>query len=651
MRYLTVAIYTAVSVLACLPVLNHNFGDFLPWLSENMVAALNLLAWTVVISFIISRRDLYRSVEKVARTLGVDTRLKSLDWLFSTVLREVERKNRSLSVSLAEQRISSKEELSKTLEKIVSLAYRIFEAESAELALYDKDSGLYHSAFVVGTPMGSGSQAMLAGVSEQEPALERPDILVQPLAFAGSVLGTLRVMLKNGVPPSLVDQEIMRLLAMQGSLALINAQYTSELMKMRRASEESFRAKTGFLANLSHEVRAPLGIMMNAVELVLDGLCGPVSQDQLDTLKMVRSNGEHLLELINDVLDYAKVEAGRMLPQKSDIVVGDLLQDVCNVVRPQVESKSHTLSLKPSELPLAISCDRRHIRQMIINLLTNAIKYTPDGGTIEVWAERAPGNKVKIHVKDSGVGIKESEREKVFAPFERLDNLYSLNQVGSGLGMSLTQKLAEVNGGGIDFSSIAGQGSDFWLAFPSVEPMLARAEAVPETNAAPAKGRGEVVMLVERDEGERTMMARYLAHNGFLVASASSTLEALEVFKTRKIDLAIIDNNVVDNPSDDIIKAVREMPNGQTLPIVLVSSRAFVFDIEHYLKTGIDRCLIKPVKLSELGHICRQLLDGEFTGAVIDEHELSEAPKAQEKPSTAKGKAETKIIEAIERER
>jgi len=630
-RYLRIAFYVVVGIFATAPLFVSAFSKA----GTDVVTLLNFAAWTLVVVYVQSRLNLNANLIKTARTLGIDTRFKSLDKLLEVVIRQVNRKNNSFSVNLLEQRISSKEELSRTLERIVMLAYKLFDAESAELALFDKGTGLYHSALVIGTPMRTSSQAMLSGAAEGSETESRPDVLVQPLAFAGAILGTIRIALKSGVAPALVDQEIMRLLAVQASLALINAQYTDELMKMKRASDESMKAKTGFLANLSHEIRAPLGIMMNAVELVLDGLCGPVNKDQVETLKMVHTNGEHLLELVNDVLDYAKVEAGRMQPQKVDIVVQDLLRDVCNVVRAQADSKNHKLICRADDDAIAISCDRRHARQMLINLLTNAIKYTPDCGIIEVWSERIPGKKVKLHVKDSGVGIDASEREKVFAPFQRLENSYSLTQVGTGLGMSLTRKLAEVNEGAIDFSSAAGQGSDFWLLFPAIEVGSAILEKV-EPQPVVARGKGEVVLVLEKDEGERTMIVRYLSHNGFKVAAASSKHEALEIFRSRKVDVAVIDNSAADASQEDIIRAIRESPQGAALPIVLVSSRAFVFDIEKYLKSGIDRCLIKPVKLGELGQICRQLIDGTFTGEVIDEFEKS---VASEKKSDNKKKS------------
>lgn len=608
-KALRILVFIAIAAIAVIPVLSGPNGVLqIPWLSGNIVAGINLLGWSLALTFLFAREDLKQSMNASAHNMGIDTRFKSLEALLTSLIREVDRKNSSLSINLIEKRITSKEELSRTLERIVALAFRLLNAESAELALFDKESGLYHSSFVLGKPFRSSAQAMLSGVMEDSEAKPSPDVMIHPISFAGSILGSLRVALKKGNLPTPGDQEIMRLLALQSSLALINAQYTGELVRMRRVSEESVKAKTGFLANLSHEIRGPLGIMLNAVELVLDGLCGPVSTDQLETLKMVRTNGQHLLELINDVLDYAKSESGKLAPTKVEIVLGEFLQDLCNVVRTQADSKKHKLNLRTTPEVLAISCDRRHARQMLINMLTNAIKYTPDGGSIEVWAERVPGNKIRINVKDSGVGIEESERSKVFAPFERVEHSYSINQMGTGLGMPLTRRLAETNGGFVDFSSVPGQGSHFWLIFPSIDYSPTMREQQPNEQEE-AVGKGEVILIVQRAEDERSMLVRYLSHCGFRVLSAESKSEALQSLGQQSINLIVVDNNVVDRSPEDVIGALRADASLSHVPIVLVSSRAFVFDIEKYLKLGVDRCLSKPIELREIGRICRDLLD------------------------------------------
>ncbi len=575
------------------------------------IAILGLSGWSVALAFYLARRDLRSTVTALAKRFGIESRFKSFETVAHSLLKEMERKNSAFLTNFVERRIASKEELSGVLERVVAQAYRLLDAESAELALFDRESGLYHSSFVLGKPFRSSAQAMLAGAIDQA-AVESnlsSDVLVQPVAFGGSVLGSLRVALQKGSVPSMGDREVMHLLAIQGGLAIINAQYHEELFRMKRAGAESVKVKTGFLANLSHELRGPLGLMINAVELVLDGLCGPVSTDQLDTLKMVRSNGEHLLELINDVLDYAKVESGKLTADTTEVLVPDLLKDISGVVRGQAEAKQHTVSYRPSDEALTVHCDRRHLRQILINLLTNAIKYTPEGGKIELWAERAPGAKIKLNVTDTGVGIDEVDRHKVFAPFERVEHAYSVNQVGTGLGMSLTKRLVEVNAGVVDFTSKPGKGSHFWVLLPAADFTPAAIE--PKQVAQIVEGNGERILLIETNADERSVIERYLTHLGFRVTASATKIGALQVLREQQVQLVVVDNSTIDGKAEVFPREIRESASSARIPILLLSSRAFVFDIEKYLKAGVDRCLSKPVGLGQLAQTCRALLDGE----------------------------------------
>lgn len=574
-------------------------------LPPDAIGAMNLFGWSLTLAFFLAREELYAFTFRTAQGLGLDTRGKSLERMLTILIRDFTRKNSALSLNILENRITSKDELSRTLEKIVNLAFRLLDAESAELALFDRDTGLYHSSFVLGKPFRTSAQAMLSGALENREEETSPDVVVQPIAFAGSVLGSLRVALRRNSVPSTSDREIMQLLALQGGLALINAQYTEQLIKMKQSSEESVKAKTGFLANLSHEIRGPLGIMMNAVELVLDGLCGKVTTDQLETLQMVKGNGEHLLELINDVLDYAKVESGKITPQPEPLNISDLLKDLSNVVRSQAETKKHSLTFRNTGEVLVAQCDRRHFRQILINMLTNAIKYTPDGGKIELWAERSPGQRIKIFVKDSGVGIDEADRPKVFAAFQRVEHSYSINQVGTGLGMPLTKRLVEMNSGTIDFSSAPGEGSTFWVLLPSAELSLP-AGPKPSVEVKEARGTGEVILLADSSHEDRAMLTRYLSHIGFRVIPVSSKREVVDALR-QGVHLVMLDNSIEDY--QEVFDAIRNDPLTSHLPIAVVSSKAFVFDIEQYLRAGADRCLSKPIALRDIGIICRELID------------------------------------------
>jgi len=602
----TIIVAVLLGSLAIVPLICATIGVQYSWLTTQAIAGLNLLAWSVVLTLFFARADHHRQLTQVAKDMGLGPQSRSLEKLLDSMLSEIRRKQSALSVGLADRRISSKEELSRALERVVAMAYRLLHAESAELALFDREAGLYHSSFVLGKPFRSSAQAMLSGDGEGNEELS-PDVLVAPIGFAGSVHGSLRVGLKKGRLPTTADQDLLGMLALQGGLAIVNAQYTGELLQMKRVSEESIKAKTGFLANLSHELRGPLGIMLNSVELVLDGLCGAVNADQTETLRMVRQNGEHLLELINDVLDYAKIESGKVTPQRVDILVNDLLADICAVVRTQADAKGHKLTFNPHTEALAISSDRRHIRQILINMLTNAIKYTPDNGTIEVTADRAAGGKVKISVKDSGIGIKDGDRHKVFSAFERIENSYSIKQVGTGLGMPLTKRLIELNGGMIDFISAPNEGTTFWFVMPSIEydPTTKSDQPVEPPRI---DGNGEVLAVLERSESERNMMVRSLTARGYKVLGSATLPELTEILVAEKVSLIIIDNDMLDDPEEGIVESLRASERSRSVPIVLLSSRAFVFDVERYLRMGIDRCIAKPIRFNEFAQTCRELI-------------------------------------------
>jgi len=625
-----------MAAIAVAPMLQTLAGFELLLFEGASLAALNLLGWSCVILLFLWRNETRGYIEPIADDLGIELGRTKQENVLARILHEVERKNQVLSLHLLEKRISSKEELTKTLQRIVTLTRQLLTAESVELALYDQGTGQYYSSFVVGKPFRTSAQAMLSGAVEGNESPESSDVIVQPIGFSGSILGSLRVGLREGRSPSIADRQLLHLLALQSGLALINSQYAAQLLKMRSASEESIKAKTGFLANLSHELRGPLGIMLNAVDILIDGLCGPISDDQNETLMMVRGNGEHLLELVNDVLDYAKVESGKVTTQKSEILLNPLLKDLCSVVRKQAEQKSHKLSYKNSDEALAVECDRRHLRQIMINLLTNAIKYTPDGGEIELWAERIPGGKIKINIKDSGIGIDPSDRDKVFAPFQRIESSYSLAQVGTGLGLSLTQRLVEVNHGQIQFDSQPQKGSHFWIILPSTQASQVIAP-VERAEKPVIKGKGDKLLLIQREVGERNIILRYMVHLGFKVEVIDTQQGALNAVSQSPYQALLIDSDMLVDNDERFITSLREENSHFKIPIILLSSRAFVFDIERFLKAGIDRCLIKPLQLDELSQTVRQLIDGDYSGDVIDKSELETAAEP-DRSSISRGK-------------
>jgi len=503
--------------------------------------------------------------------------------------------------------------LSQSLGKIVELAYRELPVNSVELSLFDEESELWSQSLLMGDPLTYNSQSMMLDSVESSAHIDTltekdPTVISEALSFAGTYFGVIRAELSEGASLSENDSKIFKLLSSQGAISLVNSRFTEEVLRMRRLGDETMQAKTGFLANLSHELRGPLGIILNGVELTMEGLCGEVSDPLKEMLRMIKDSGDHLLDLVNDVLDYAKVEAGKVKAVPVELPVKALLEDLCAVVRTQAHAKSHELLLKSVDSSLGILVDKRHARQMLINFLTNAIKYTPEGGKIEVWAEKFSDGKAKILIKDTGIGIPESEKGKVFGAFERVEDKYALTQSGTGLGMPLTKRLAEVNGGSVGFESKAGKGSTFWLSLPSTE-FNDVYENIEDEASVKISGNNDGILLVDHNEETRRMLEQYLGKQGFRVFIATTGLEVLQLIRAESISLAVIENDLPGLPGEEIVSAIRSNPSSTQMPIILLSARAFVFDIERFLKLGVDRCLSKPVALAEVALTSRRLID------------------------------------------
>jgi CheY-like chemotaxis protein len=346
--------------------------------------------------------------------------------------------------------------------------------------------------------------------------------------------------------------------------------------------------------------------MLNAVQLVLEDVCGEITEDQRETLQIAHGNGKHLLDLVNDVLDFARAESGRMPVSREVINTREFLTDIVNVISKVAETKGHVLKFTPPTALSAFLCDRRHSRQILINILTNAVKYTPDGGLIEVWSESESGN-LRINIRDSGIGISKEVRENVFLPFSRIEHGYAKEQAGTGIGMSLTKELTELNQGRIDFISEQGKGTHFWVEFESSE-LEKNTESQTEEQAV--DGNNTQVLVYLATEQEQQMVARYLEHHNFGVTLVSTSTEAAGVLTAKDIGVVVLDSQFV---KEDVVRTIEEStrtvgdryPTG--LPIVGIMGNAFHSDIENAIRSGIQFCITKPIDLHQLGMACLEL--------------------------------------------
>jgi PAS domain S-box-containing protein len=247
-------------------------------------------------------------------------------------------------------------------------------------------------------------------------------------------------------------------------LRVLREEYTRELELRNREIERADRRKTEFMAAMSHELRTPLHTVIGFSELLGEEVKGPLNADQKRFVNHIQKDGEHLLALINEILDLSKIEAGKLVLNREVLELGSLIDDVLASLRPRAASKSLELSLH-NPAPVNVDADRIRTRQILVNLLSNALKFTPAGGSVRVDVESADGF-ARVAVIDTGIGVPAAHHEAIFEKFHQIEPAMSAFREGTGLGLAITKRLVEAHGGRIWLESEPGQGSRFTFTLP-----------------------------------------------------------------------------------------------------------------------------------------------------------------------------------------
>ena len=236
------------------------------------------------------------------------------------------------------------------------------------------------------------------------------------------------------------------------------------MQSAKETAEYASRAKSDFLANMSHELRTPLNAIIGFAEILRDELVGPINDDQKECVNDIHISGQHLLEMINDILDLSKIEAGKMFLHLEEFAIVDAVEEVNTIISSLALQKDIQLTLSCPQ-NIVIEADRVKVKQIFYNLLSNAVKFTPDGGKVTTNLDITP-TMLQVEVIDTGIGIAEEDQMKLFAPFTQIDTAKSRRFGGTGLGLALTQRLIELHGGEICVSSEEGRGSTFTFSMP-----------------------------------------------------------------------------------------------------------------------------------------------------------------------------------------
>ncbi len=405
-------------------------------------------------------------------------------------------------------------------------------------------------------------------------------------------------------------------------------QRTADLVLARNAAEAANRAKSVFLASMSHELRTPLNSILGFSSLMRKDAA--LSGSQRETLDIIARSGEHLLTLINDVLEMAKIEAGRIEMENEPLDLGNLVRDVIDMMQVRAREKGLRLLIdQSSEFPRFIRGDEARLRQVIINLVGNAVKFTDQGGvTLRLGVKSNAQMHLLVEVEDSGIGIREEDQKMLFQPFVQFGE--SAIQKGTGLGLSITKQYVELMGGKIGFESAFGKGSVFRVELP-VENILEseidsrrREETREIAGLAPDSPRFSI-LIVEDQKENQLLLFQLMKRIGLDTLIAENGKEAVEIFDKWHPDLIWMDRRMPVMDGIEATRKIREMPGGGKVKIVAVTASAFREQREELLSAGMDDFVRKPYRFNEIYDCLKRQLGVEYVyeGGEAEEREAT----------------------------
>ncbi len=390
-----------------------------------------------------------------------------------------------------------------------------------------------------------------------------------------------------------------------------------ELEDKNTAVEMANQAKSEFLANMSHELRTPLNSIIGFSEVLEDKTFGKLNTKQDKYVNNILTSGKHLLQLINDILDLSKVESGKMDINYEVFLIPETMQSIETIIKAQVEKKKISLETKIDEDLVSITADRKKFKQIMYNILSNAVKFTPEGGQITLKAGRAE-EFVRISVSDTGIGIKPEDQERVFAEFQQIDSRTSRAYEGTGLGLPLTRKLVELHGGKMWVESELGKGSTFTFTiplevkgklFPEESSLLEDIEGIParlRRSGGKGSGDGSLILVVEDDPKSSELLTISLIQQGYQVATVFDGNDVVK--KARELNpMAItLDINLPGKDGWEVLSELKEIPETRDIPVIIVSiledrKRGFHLGAVDYLTKPISKgILLRTLKRCSL---------------------------------------------------
>ncbi|MGB5428889.1 response regulator [Eudoraea sp.] len=620
------------------------FSISTPWYETWLAYALYVLGFLLLVYAIVKTRtnllvkqqkDLEEKVEE--RTKEVQQRLDELD-----------------TINHVSKALTEKLELTELIQLVGNEMKNLFKSDITYLAILDEEKGIINFPYQDGDNMppmtfGEGFTSKIIQSGEALLINKDSDIVAQydkygisqtgkraisylgvPIPVEDKVIGVLSVQSTQLASRfNQEDKNLLNTIAISVGVALHNAELYEEAKDAKAKAEDANEAKSAFLSTVSHELRTPLTSVLGFAKIIRKRLEEKIfpavkvedqkikkSMKQVsENLNVVVSEGERLTNLINDVLDLAKIESGRMEWNKKPIFLQDVISRAIASTSSLFEEKGLSLKKKVSEDLPVVSADEDKLIQVVINLLSNAVKFT-DKGSVVLEASLDNGQ-ILVEVQDTGIGIAEEDRHKIFERFRQAGDTLTDKPKGTGLGLPICREIIEHHGGIIWMKSTAGVGSTFFFTIPvmgegtdkppiQLERILKSLKKQIKHSSLNTLKKAQTILVVDDDTPIRSLLRQELTEAGYEVNEAANGKAALDMVRMSKPDLIILDVMMPEINGFDVAAVLKNDPATMDIPIIILS---IVQDKERGFRIGVDRYLTKPINTEHLFHEVEELLE------------------------------------------
>jgi signal transduction histidine kinase/CheY-like chemotaxis protein len=399
-----------------------------------------------------------------------------------------------------------------------------------------------------------------------------------------------------------------------------------QLIDATAAAETANRAKSDFLSGMSHELRTPLNAILGFAQLIDTGTPAPTATQKRSVDQILKA-GWYLLELINEILDLALIESGKLTLSNEPVSLAEIIAECHAMIEPQATSRGIAMTLPRIGLPRFIQADRTRLKQVLINLLFNAVKYNRPNGTVAVDAVAAGVGKVRISIRDTGVGLEPQQVEQLFQPFNRLGK-QSESEEGSGIGLVVSKRLVDLMGGAIGVESIPGEGSVFWVEFASAHApttsMLAEVEAGPARSANITGGPLRTVLYVEDNPANLELVTQLVERRSDLrMISAPDASLGIHYARSCLPQVILMDINLPGMSGIEALEVLRADSSTSGIPVIALSANAVPRDIERALAAGFSNYITKPIVVGKFMNALDAALNESSAGGGSISRELA----------------------------